>query len=653
VALFDRWRRTEATAPAWEPPDYFAAYELSLRERARILDMTEVDLWESQPYLRTVVTFLARNIAQLGLHVHRRVTEQDRPRVQSGPLVDVLKRPNDATTSYELVYGLIADLALFDKAHWLLDVPGSRIVRLPPLWVQATGGDALTPTTYVVRSDDRGHTVHIPASAVVTFDGWHPLSLQEGATAVHALREILAEQVQASEYRLQVWKRGGRHTAVLSRPADAPEWSDAARAQFKADWYAKFSGEGPEAGGTPILEDGMTLNRNDFSAHEQQFVEGARLALNTVASVYHINPTMIGLLDNANYSNVREFRKMLYGDTLGPVIAQVEDRINSFVVPRFSTDPDEYVEFNLEEKLQGNFEEQITALQSAVGRPWLTADEARGRLNMASLGGDAEQLVTPLNVVVGGLASPRDTAPPPTPPSALTGPPSASAALPQIKARAEGTYEAQAAAIMGRYFRHQGQAIRSRLGHDFNLAGAWDDERWDKALTGEVLRIALLVTPVVGRRVAKALGFDEDAYDLARVEPFLASVADRIAGSVNKVTRAQLVKATGPSETDPAAQVNRVFEVAEHSRSSQIATTHVTLFSGIAAVTAGQQLLGGEATKTWRTTSPDPRPSCRMVNGETVPIGGRFSNGAAWPADGGLNVDEKAGCRCELTVNRP
>jgi len=63
------------------------------------------------------------------------------------------------------------------------------------------------------------------------------------------------------------------------------------------------------------------------------------------------------------------------------------------------------------EKLAGDFEEQIKALQSAIGRPWITADEGRGLMNMRSLGGDASELVTPLNVIVGGQASPTDSAP--------------------------------------------------------------------------------------------------------------------------------------------------------------------------------------------------------------------------------------------------
>ena len=68
-----------------------------------------------------------------------------------------------------------------------------------------------------------------------------------------------------------------------------------------------------------------------------------------------------------------------------------------------------YAEFNIQEKLQGSFEEQAYAFQAAVGRPWMTANEARGRVNLPALDGDANGIVTPLNVVVGGQASPVDS----------------------------------------------------------------------------------------------------------------------------------------------------------------------------------------------------------------------------------------------------
>src|SRR5512136_1480662 len=50
-------------------------------------------LYKLQPNIRTCVDFLARNIAQLGLHVFRRVSDTDRVRLIDHPLAQVLGRP--------------------------------------------------------------------------------------------------------------------------------------------------------------------------------------------------------------------------------------------------------------------------------------------------------------------------------------------------------------------------------------------------------------------------------------------------------------------------------------------------------------------------------------------------------------------------------
>ena len=60
---------------------------------------------------------------------------------------------------------------------------------------------------------------------------------------------------------------------------------------------------------------------------------------------------------------------MLYSETLGPTLARIEERINAFLVPRVSSNPDSYVEFNIEEKLQGSFEEQAAIISTSTGAP--------------------------------------------------------------------------------------------------------------------------------------------------------------------------------------------------------------------------------------------------------------------------------------------
>lgn len=415
-------------------------------------------LYRTQPHLYTVVSFLARNVAQLGLHVFERTGETDRRRDRESAIAKVLQRPNESMTTYELIYALVGDLALYDRAYWMV-VPSSEapsgwtIRRLPPTWVAIEDSTPFTVKTYSVsRGED---VVTVPAEQILDFTGYSPSNPLRGSSAIEALRDTLREQVESALYRKQTWQRGGRVSTVLKRPENTP-WSDAAREAFRQDWYAKYTGNGSHAGGTPILEDGMSLERIDFNAKEQQFVEAAKLSLVTVASAFHINPTMIGQNDGANYSNVREFRRMLYGDTLGPLLAQIEARINAFLLPMLGVDSTKhYVEFNIQEKLEGNFEEQTAAMVRAVGGPWMLRSEARARMNLPEIEG-ADELIVPMNVTEGGQANPAD-----------------SGSQNEVPGSAETEKALEVLA-------HQERVIRGRVGA--KRADWWDGDRWAREL---------------------------------------------------------------------------------------------------------------------------------------------------------------------------
>ncbi|MFH0902314.1 MAG: phage portal protein [Pseudomonadota bacterium] len=366
-------------------------------------------LYRTQSNVRSCVDFLARNIAQLGLHVFRRVSETDRQRLRDHPLAVLIGQPNGWTTRYRLINSLISDLGIYDNAYWwkLKSSTGRLVlVRVPPTAVDAYGD--LVPTGYLLNFS-AGQKLVQPAE-IVHFRGYNPINGTVGLSPLETLRRILAEEFAAGDYREYFWKNAARQNGIIERPREAPEWSDTARERFKSEFEALYSG-GPNSGRTAILEEGMIWKQMSFSAQESEYLAGRKLTREECARAYHIPLPMIGILDNANFSNMQEAHKQLYQDCLGPWLAMTEDEISLQLLPDLGDTDGVYVEFNIQEKLQGSFQEQVTAFQSAVGRPYMTADEARARLNMPSLGGDAARLVTPLNVLVGGQASPRDSAP--------------------------------------------------------------------------------------------------------------------------------------------------------------------------------------------------------------------------------------------------
>lgn len=627
--------------------------------RSMILGLTPEELYRTQPHLRIVLSFVARNIAHLGLKAFVRLDESDRERLRDDPLALLLKRPNPSMTQFELLETLALDLGLYDVAYWFVyqdaDAPsGWRIQPIPPSWVSdQRGGTFFAPAKYTVQNPD-GTRTEIPADQMLVFHGWNPGKPKHGTSPVETLKQVLAEQVQAWSYREQVWQRGGRVGAYITRPKDA-QWSDAARERFAQDWKARWTGnDGKKAGGTPILEDGMTLNRLGFSAREEEWAEVAKVALSTVAAVYHVNPVMVGVLDNANFSNTKEFRKMLYSETLGPQLARIEDRINTFLVPRVSSNADAYVEFNIEEKLQGDFEEQAAILSTSAGAPWMTRNEVRALRNLPAIEG-GDELVVPLNVLTGGQASPRDSGAQNEEPKhdigelrvvrALSGAKSTPWRV-RAKAQVAEPYTRKAEEVVEAFFERQGRAVLSALGA--KAAGDWwDAERWDRELGDDLFALALTVSSLIGKDVAASMGFSESDYDTARTEAFLREVAKSRAGAINSTTREQLeaiLSGDGPDGvTDPA----HAFEKGK-SRAAVIAATFLTTLAAFATVEAGKQT--GAASKTWLVTSSNPRPAHAAMHGQTVGIDEPFSNGAKWPGDPALGADGVAGCECDVEV---
>lgn len=372
--------------------------------------MTVEELWRTQPHLRTVVDFRAANIAQLGIQTFTRAGD-DRQRDRTSTAAKVLAKPNPYMTGRELVYDLVATKSLFDTAYWFFatDEHGNpAIYPFPPQWVTPVRESGWGASEYRLQPPGSDQVVKVPADQVVEFRGWAPDPTSECSSPVETLRLILEEQWHSRRHRLQLWKRNGRVGAYIARPKDAPNWDSGDRRRFYEMFEAFTGDKGPRAGGVPILEDGMSMESTAFKSSDEQWAESVKISLETVAQVYRINPTMVGVLDAANYANVREFNRSLYTNSLGPDISMVEDRINTFVLPLLGADEDTFVKFNVESKLRGSFEDQAAVLSTSVGAPWMTRNEARALQDLPALENGGDELITPLNVLEGGQASPQD-----------------------------------------------------------------------------------------------------------------------------------------------------------------------------------------------------------------------------------------------------
>ncbi|MEC5185307.1 HK97 family phage portal protein [Cryobacterium sp. MP_3.1] len=625
-------------------------------EAGQLLDkvggMSPARLYATQPNVHVCVDFLGRNVAQLGVHVFERVSETDRQRNRDSNTAKVLARPNPGLTTYRLIRALVSDYVLYDEA-WVLIAQTADGWTLRSLAVNAVSildGDEELGTLRVRYSGGKGTTV-IEQKNLIHLRGWSPYYGTSVSPAVTTLRDTLTLDIHQSIFRIAALKNGGQMGSIISRPADSGEWEKGGRTKFLEGLRA-FRSDGASKGGTLLLEDGMTLSQGRFNAKEEQMLELTQLSLEVTARAFHIHPSQLGATGGLSYANVRELRTMTYTETLGPLLAEVVQELVMQLIPRVDPDrTDLYIEFNIKEKLSGTPAEEMAILLSATGRPIFTPNEARAKLNMSDLDGDADLLATPMNLILGDVGTAKM--------------PPVKAGAPRIKASAPkppmtgAADEASVTAVgtgLERFFKRQQASVLSKL--SAKAAGDfWDAERWDRELSDDLFKLALLVTSQVSAGALDSVGFGPDEYNVAQTEAFLRAIADSRAAKVNATTLAAIEAALA----DPALDADGVatntpeaaFEDARGSRGDVIAKTLVTTLVAFAVVEVAKQVAGDKATKTWSTNSAKPRADHAAMNGETVALNAPFSSGQQWPGDPAGGADGVANCACSVEINFP
>lgn len=607
-------------------------------------------IWRAHGSVRTVIGFLGRNIAQLGLHVYERVSDEDRRRVRDHDLARLLSQPSPFQTRYDFFDAMVQDLAIFDrylavKAKATGSESTRALIRVPPTQFKPVGENWIYPEAFEVKGS-KGKKSYTP-DQVLFITGYSPTGDLLGSSPIESLRAVLAEEYEAARMRAQTFRNGARTNGYIERPLGA-DWSNQARDRFKAGWRAQYVGNGPQAGGTPILEDGMKFVAASQSAKDLQYIESRKLTREEAAAAYFIPPPMVGLLDHATFSNIKEQHKHLYQDTLGPWLQRIQQALMLSLSGDFPDMGSLYVEFNIEEKLRGSFEEQAAQLQTATGGPYMTRNEARARQNLPAIEG-GDELIVPLNVITGGQASPTD--------AGTQNLASAPAAL--VKARAKGTefeikavtsdavpedHQARLAKLFAGFFARQRRAVLSAAGA--KAADWWDQDRWDDELSEDLLEESLSVSEAAAIGVLTEMGIDSDEYSQDRTKAFLKKVTARIAGQVNGTTYEALAAAFEDGGTEAA---EHVFDVAEESRAAASGMTAAATFVGFGLV-EGPRQTRPKARKRWQVNSGNPRASHASLNGEEVGIDEEFSNGMPWPGSFTGDVEEVAGCQCSVVI---
>lgn len=618
--------------------------------------LTARQLYATQANLHAVVSFLADSVAQLPLKVYLRKGETERERDRSSPVARLLYRPNADQTAYEFWNAIMMELLLMGVAtFWILpdteSDSGYQLRIIPREWIIDTERKTNYAPDELRITAGTGGYIEIPRTEFVQFRMYSPGNPGGYQSPISALKQTLREQIQADKFRTEIWRSSGRFNAYVTRPANVQPWDDEARKRFVTAFREAWGQGGSNAGKMPLLEDGMEIKPYQFNAQQAQYAEAKQLSREDVAAAYHVNPSLIWHTTTQTYASSKDNARALYAECLGPILQMLQQRVNAFLLPMIGADPNTYVEFDLSEKLKGSFEERASILQSAVGGPYMTRNEARADNNLPPIEG-GDDLIVPLNVVEGGQASPQDTHMDEQVPMVIE---EACGCVQckskndqiRIKARSSKEEDERMAEVLGKFFKRQADAVLPKLGA--KSAKWWNEERWDSELADDIEPVMNDIADAHGKETADAIGSE---YRTDQTRNYLRSMAEGRAHAINVGTKRKLDIALedDDEEDTPAA----VFEKRENSQAGMFGRSLATAVAGWAATheaphQAEQQGIEKTVEKVW-VTGANPRPEHEAMNGQVVPVDQPFSNGCFWPGDENGDPDTTCGCNCSTEV---
>lgn len=526
-------------------------------------------LYAKSPALRNVIDTIVRDIGELDLRLFEEVSDSERQPKPDHSAALSMRYPNEYTTGDGLIRGLLKDWLIHDNAYALL-APGAgsqiSLVRIPAYMVVVQGNSLFAVDNYRIWPQGAwtsvgswggaGSWIDVPPDQMLHWHGEHPEDPRIGLSHLDTLRGVIAEDAALQQATVELANAGLQEPTWVFRPSDAPQWSNEARAGFERDLKNRMRSRNEDP---VVLEEGMEMRSFGISPHDAEMMALRQWAVSQIAAEYSVPGGKVGLS-----APTAEDESAYMADVLKPSCRNFCSMLNQRVLVRVYDYLDGRFEFDLDSRLIGD--SRLQALTSASGRPVLLTNEARAMINKPPVDG-GDELVTPLNVLVGDNPRPApqvmpiqdpnrppqdgsarsDQPPTPIPAGdkALTQfgqigqTPDEGSRLPQLHPRKAADMERQRRnidmfqGVVQKHFNRLERSLKAKAKSETDWV------RWDREFADDLDTALKHAVQAEGDVYAVKLA-SMDNFDMGQVQHYLRAMAEGAATAINDTVRQEI-----------------------------------------------------------------------------------------------------------------
>lgn len=237
------------------------------------------------------------------------------------PFRKVLNNPNPHMSGVELRRLLSLSSKLTGNAFLICEPDKTKIpLELWPLQphkmtVKADSKKFISGYVYNVN----GHVQNFSAERIIHIREATPTDLQYGQGSLTAAKNSVASDLLADAWNRNFFSNSTRPDALLQSDTPlSPE--DQKRALFA--WKKAY--EGPKNRGKIAIIGGLKYVEVNRLHKDMDFVNLRKMLREEILATFGVPQSMVGILDNANYSNMKEQTKVFWTQTMIPEIRKFE-----------------------------------------------------------------------------------------------------------------------------------------------------------------------------------------------------------------------------------------------------------------------------------------------------------------------------------------
>lgn len=359
-----------------------------------ILNSIKMEVW-----VYVALNSIGRSLSEAPLIVERQKTVNAKPSwvpLESGPLVDLVRMPNERESFDVLVWRLVMSLCTGD-GYLVIDKASNRLYHVHASKVGIVGKeDGLEGYEVGVGPEKKtfkwNEMVHIAMP--------NPLHEFHGLSPVEPIKNQVLINHYYTKYLKNFFKNGAVPFGALSTDQVV---DDDIASRSRNRWNESHKGE-ENWHNIAILGNGLAYQ--DVSPSIDKLVVDTlwKMPREAILAVFGLPPVMAGIYEYANYANSQEQVKIFWQNAVLPMQRLIVGALNIQYVPRFGSNIRLRFDTSNVKALQEDDTIKATRLTKYVSGGIMTPNEAREDIGLEPLEGGDELRATP----VGGFGQQED-----------------------------------------------------------------------------------------------------------------------------------------------------------------------------------------------------------------------------------------------------